>query len=246
MTNTVSRIVSDETLSRIIQIESAGRADARARTSSATGLAQFVSATWLATVRRHRPDWFKDRTTAQVLALRLDARCAIEMLARFSEDNTAIIGAGRSDGDLYLAHFAGAGTARKLCRAIPSSPASSVFSAAAIAANPSILSGRTCGEVRAWAARKMAAAGDRNWIAIYMQGAKPVTPPAVKRIAKGTAAGAAATVAAGAQQNWSVSHWLIAAGFLLLIAGIAGAVWWWRSRHAPNKIEQCEGSDGLV
>lgn len=246
VSHTVSRIVSDETLSRIIQIESAGRTDARARTSSATGLAQFVSATWLATVRKHRPDWFKDRTTAQVLALRLDARSAIEMLARFSEDNTAIIGAGWSDGDLYLAHFAGPVTARNLCRAHPSTPASSVFSAAAVAANPSILSGRTCAEVRAWAARKMAAAGDRNWITVYMRGAKPVTPPAVKRIAKGTAAGAATTAVVGAQQHWSVSRWLIAAGLLLLIAGIAGVIWWWRSRHAPNKIEQCEVNDGLV
>lgn len=248
MTGPVSRIVSDDTLSRIIQIESAGRIDARARTSSAAGLAQFVNATWLATVRRHRPDWFRDRTTAQVLALRFDARCAIEMLARFCEDNAAFIGAGWSDGDLYLAHFAGPATARNVCRAPPSASATSIFGAAATAANRSILSGRTCGEVRRWAARKMAAAGGRNWIAVHMRGEKPALPSAVKRIAKSTTAGAAATVAVGAQQDWSVSSWLIATGLVLLVAGIAGAIWWRRSRFssAPNKLEHVEDTNGLV
>lgn len=246
MTNTVSRIVSDETLSRMIQIESAGRADARARTSSATGLAQFVDATWLATVRRHRPDWLKDRTTAEVLRLRLDPRCAIEMLARFSEDNTAVIGAGWSDGDLYLAHFAGAGTARNLCRAPLSAPASSVFSQSAIAANASILSGRTCGQVRAWAARKMAAAAGRNWIAVHLNNAKPMTPPAVKRIAKAAAAGAATTATVGAQQGWYVSRWFIAAGVILVVTGLAGAIWWFRSHRATNKLEHVEDANGLV
>lgn len=246
MTNTVSRIISDDTLSCIVQIESAGRVHVRARTSSAAGLAQFVDATWLAVVRRHRPDWFNDRTTAQVLALRFEARCAIEMLARFSEDNVAIIGPGWADGDLYLAHFAGPATARNLCRAHPSTPASSIFSTRAIASNRSILSGRTCGEVKAWAARKMAAASGRNWIAVYMRGVKPVTPPAVKRIAKGATAGTATTAAVGAQQGWPVSVWLIAAGLVLLVAGIAGVVWWWRCRRTPNKLEHCEDADGLV
>lgn len=246
MANTVSRIVSDETLSRIIQIESAGRVDARARTSSAAGLSQFVSATWLAVVRKHRPDWLDGRTTAQILALRFDARCAIEMLARFSEDNSAVIGAGWSDGDLYLAHFAGPITARNLCRVSASAPASSIFSSAAIAANRSILPGRTCGQVRAWAAQRMAAAGGRNWVAVYISGAKPITPPAVKRIATAGTATAATAAATGAQQGWPLSRWLIAAGLVLFVAGVAGTIWWFRSRRVPNRLETIEVTDGLV
>jgi hypothetical protein len=74
MTNTVSKTVSDETLNCIITIESAGRTNIKAPTSSALGLGQFLNATWLATVRKHRPDLLKGRR-AQVLALRTDPRC---------------------------------------------------------------------------------------------------------------------------------------------------------------------------
>lgn len=167
MAHTVSRIVADETLSRIIQIESAGKPRAKAATSSATGLFQFIAETWMAVVKKHRPDLLKGRTRMQVLALRTDPKIAIELGARFTEDNAKALGRVYLDGDLYLAHFAGVGVARKLLRAPASAPASQYFSSAAIAANRSILSGKTVGEVRAWAERKMAAAGKVNWIAKY-------------------------------------------------------------------------------
>lgn len=170
MSNRVSSIISDQTLSRIIQIESGGRPKAKAPTSSATGLGQFLNATWLGTVRRHRPDWLQDRTQAQVLAMRLDPVASIEMLARFTEDNAASLGSGWTDADIYLAHFSGVGVARKLLRAPAGDPASRYYSQAAIAANRSILYGKTVGQVRAWAARKMAAAGRTNWIARYWTG----------------------------------------------------------------------------
>lgn len=167
MSNRVSTIISDQTLSRIIQIESAGRPTAKASTSSATGLGQFLNATWLATVQRHRPDWFEGRSRAEVLAFRTEPAASIEMLARFTEDNAASLGRGYTDGDLYLAHFSGVGVARKLLHAPAGDPASKYFSAAAIAANRSILQGKTVGQVRAWADRKMAAAGRTNWVARF-------------------------------------------------------------------------------
>lgn len=174
MPHTVSPIISDDTLSRAIQIESAGKVRAKAETSSASGLFQFLDATWIETVRKHGPDWADGLTRTQLLQKRFDAKCSIEMGARFWEDNAKVIGAGWADGDLYLAHFAGAGTAAKLFRAKPNADSSTVFSAAAIRANRSILAGKTCGQVRKWAAKRMRESGGRNWIEIYMGDVKPV------------------------------------------------------------------------
>ena len=124
MTNTVSRIISDDTLSRAVQIESAGNAKARAVTSSATGLFQFLDATWRDTVRKHRPDWLTGNTDAGLLAMRLDPVRSIEIGARFWEDNARIVGPGWTDGDLYLAHFAGPGRRHESFSAhIPMHPA---------------------------------------------------------------------------------------------------------------------------
>lgn len=165
MTHRVSDTISDETLSRIIQIESAGNPKAKARTSSATGLAQFINSTWMATIRRHRPELLEGRTQAQVLALRTDPRLSIEMLARFTEENAAILpGVKDKDGDLYLAHFSGVGTAKRVLMQGAHTPAEHIFSKEAVRANRSILEGKTCGEVRAWAEAKMRKAGGKGWI----------------------------------------------------------------------------------
>jgi hypothetical protein len=244
MTNTVSRIISDDTLSRIIQIESAGKPTAKAPTSSATGLGQFIASTWLAVVQKHRPAWAVGKTNAQILALRTDPKCSIEMLARFTEDNASYLGAGYTDGDLYLAHFAGAGTAKKLLRASASSDCASVFSSAAIAANRSILSGKTCGQVRAWAASKMKAAGGRNWVAVYMAGAKPTVPPVVKKTAAATTVTTTAATTAAVQQGWSAGSILMAIGITFVIGGVIGAAVYFWPRKTLMKVE--EGlKDGL-
>lgn len=167
MSNTVSKIISDDTLSRIIQVESAGKVRAKASTSSATGLGQFIDDTWLRVLQEHRPDLMRGRSRAQLLDLRFDPVLMIEMLARFTEDNAKVLGAGYTDGDLYLAHFAGVGTARRLLRGDQRAQATTVFSASAARANPSIIPGKTIGQVRAWAATKMAKAGGKNWIAVH-------------------------------------------------------------------------------
>ena len=177
MANTVSRTISDETLSRIIQIESAGNPRAKAPTSSATGLFQFIDRTWLGTVQQHKPEWLRNRTKRQVLDLRLDPRCSIEMGARLTEDNARALGRGYTDGDLYLAHFFGVSTAKRVFRADPNEAVEPIAGQAAVRANRSILAGKTCGQVRAWAARKMAAAGRTNWIARYWGPARIAAAP---------------------------------------------------------------------
>ena len=182
MTHTVSRTLSDETLNRIIQIESAGKLRAKAPTSSALGLFQFLNGTWLATVARHRPDLLEGRTQAQVLALRTDPTVGIEIGARFTEDNANALGAGRTDGDLYLAHFLGLGTARKFLRARPSAAAAALAGDAAVQANRAILAGKTAGQVRDWAQnsmlRRWEAAGRTDWIAKYYDPNSALAAPA--------------------------------------------------------------------
>lgn len=182
MTNTVSNIVSDQTLNAIIYIESAGNPGARAKTSTATGLGQFLKGTWRDTVRRHRPDVFRAYPDSRLLALRTNASFSIEMLARFTEDNLKVIGRNATPGDLYLAHFLGSGDAKKLYRADPSTPVSTFLSAGPINANPSILRGKTAGQVRKWADDKMvkAAARASNYVAKYYTGPFEVHGEAAK------------------------------------------------------------------
>jgi peptidoglycan hydrolase-like protein with peptidoglycan-binding domain len=167
MTLTVSKTISDEQLNKIIQIESGGRPDAQAKTSTALGLGQFLNSTWLGVVRKHRPDWIEGRTTNQVLALRTVPDKSIEMLARFTEDNAKFLGPGWQEGDLYLAHFLGTGDAAKLLRAPSTDLASQHVSANAVRANRNILENKTVRQVREWAATKMAKAGGHGWIAKY-------------------------------------------------------------------------------
>lgn len=174
MTNSVSKTVSDETLNSIITIESAGNPNAKARTSTATGLGQFIAATWINVIKKHRPDLAQRYGRDQLLKMRTNPHLAIEILARFTEDNQRAIGMNCTGGDLYLAHFLGVGDARNLFRANPAGSVVGVVTNAAIAANPSILRGKTAGQVRAWAAKKMAKSGGNNWVAKYYKAPQPV------------------------------------------------------------------------
>lgn len=177
---TLSKVVSDEDLSCIIQIESSGKPKAKAPKSSALGLFQFISGTWMGVVRKHMPDLLRNRTESQVLDLRTDPHICIQLGARFTEDNARALGPGWHSGDLYLAHFLGVGTALRFMRADPSANAERLAGVAAAKANPTILVGKTVGAVRAWADRVMLKAQGRNWIDKFMSNAPrpPVQSPA--------------------------------------------------------------------
>ena len=180
MSNRVSRTISDDILNRIIQIESAGKPLAKASTSSATGLFQQLDSTWISLVAMHRPEWSKGRTRAQVLALRKVATLNIELGARLTEDNQRAIGMDATPGDLYLAHFLGPADAKDLFRAHPDTPVSALVSQAVINANKSIMQGRNAGQVRAWAARKMAQPAKQDWIGKFYTGDGPDVIPLSK------------------------------------------------------------------
>jgi hypothetical protein len=130
----------------IAQIESGMNPNAKAGTSSAGGLFQFV-----------------DGTAAQYhLRNKFDAEANADAGARLTADNIAglrrDLGRDPSPGEVYLAHFSGYGVAEKLAKAPADTPVSAIFSPQAIAANRSILAGKTAGEVKDWADAKMATA----------------------------------------------------------------------------------------
>mgnify|MGYP003730126369 FL=1 len=157
------------------KIESSLNPTARASTSSATGLYQFVDQSWLAVVDKHGAEyglgWAADAIQRgnngryyvadpdlrqQILDLRKHPETASVMAAEHAADNKAYLeqrlGRGTESVDLYLAHFLGVGGASKFLSAYdraPGATAASMFPAAA-AANRSIFYDRS-GNARSFA-----------------------------------------------------------------------------------------------
>jgi len=126
------------------RLESGLNPDARARTSSAAGLYQFIDGTWLDTVDRHGSAhglaWADEAITrqggravvgdpamrAQIMALRHDPDAAALMAAELARDNAAalqgVLGREPDAAELYLAHFLGAGGAGEFLSALQSDP----------------------------------------------------------------------------------------------------------------------------
>jgi hypothetical protein len=154
--------VDAEFLVRTARRESAMDPSARARTSSAAGLFQFIEQTWLGTVKAHGAKhgygqyadliyrggdgrWRVDGAARNVvLDLRFDPQAASTMAGELTASNAAYL-RGRSGrepgaGDLYAAHFLGPAGAAQLMEAMdrrPGASAASLFPEAA-AANRSI------------------------------------------------------------------------------------------------------------
>lgn len=131
------------------KIESNLNPKAKAGTSSASGVFQLI-----------------DSTGKQYgVTNPLDANQNIDAGIRLTKDNINDLrkstGREPTPGEVYLAHFSGIGTAQKLAATSDDAPASDVFSTAAIKANPTILAGKSVGEVKQWAERKMAQAMGR-------------------------------------------------------------------------------------
>jgi hypothetical protein len=141
----------------IIGAESGGDPNAKNPNSSATGAGQFISSTWLDTIRAARPDLAQGKSDQELLALRSDPQLSREMTEAYAAQNGAILSkAGHpvTPGTTYLAHFSGPQGAVAVLSADPSTPIDKVLTPAAIKANP-FLQGMTAGDLRAWADRKM-------------------------------------------------------------------------------------------
>ena len=137
--------------------ESSLQPSAKARTSSAAGLFQFIEQTWLSTVKTHGPAFGLDSQAAAIetaangrhkvpdremreaiLALRHDPEVSALMAGALTNDSERVLerGIGRSAtaGELYVAHFLGPSGAVELIEARESDPdvrAAILFPAAA-------------------------------------------------------------------------------------------------------------------
>ncbi|WGM47813.1 hypothetical protein KOAAANKH_02698 [Brevundimonas sp. NIBR10] len=127
--------------------ESSMNPSAKARTSSAAGLFQFIEQTWLATVKSagakhgygqyadliHRGSdgrWRVEGSARNVVMdLRFDPQAASTMAAELTASNAAYLrgrtGREPGAGDLYAAHFLGPAGAGRLMEAMSSRPGSS-------------------------------------------------------------------------------------------------------------------------
>ncbi|WP_428641011.1 transglycosylase SLT domain-containing protein [Roseibium sp.] len=142
--------------------ESSFNPAAKAKTSSATGLFQFIESTWLETMKeagpRHGLEKYSDhiqRTKSgkyyvkdadmrrEILDLRKDPEISSMMAGALTQKNSQYlerrIGREPTDGELYMAHFLGAHGASKLIESAGSNPdmrADKIFSAQARANKP--------------------------------------------------------------------------------------------------------------
>jgi hypothetical protein len=122
-------------------VESSFNPNAKARTSSATGLFQFIDSTWLKMVKEHGDKYglekYADKITddgrvrdasakKEILNLRKDPEIASLMAAEFAQGNYEYlqkhVGGNIGKTELYLAHFLGAGGASGFLTAMKKSP----------------------------------------------------------------------------------------------------------------------------
>jgi hypothetical protein len=137
--------------------ESGYNPGARASTSSAAGLFQFVEQTWLSTLKQHGSKYGYARyadliqkggdgryhvqgkeARRAVMDLRLDPHAASLMAGELASDHAAYlkgrVGRTPTSGELYAAHFLGPSGSARLIEAVerrPNAPAASLFPDAA-------------------------------------------------------------------------------------------------------------------
>jgi hypothetical protein len=123
--------------------ESSFQPDAKASTSSATGLFQFIDSTWLQSVKQYgakyglgqyaalittdssgRPQVADPAVKQQILNLRKDPQISAEIAAEFAKGNKdeveRALGRPANPTDLYLAHFLGAQGATEMVKTVAS------------------------------------------------------------------------------------------------------------------------------
>ena len=145
------------------QVESGFNPTATVSTSSAKGLFQFIDQTWLATLKQAGPQLgygrYADAITQtasgtytvsdpamrkEILALRDDPVANAVMAGAFTQQNAALlkdrIGRDATEGELYIAHFMGAGGGAQLINLAQQDPGATAATAfpGAAKSNPSI------------------------------------------------------------------------------------------------------------
>lgn len=147
----------DSYMAKARRAESGGNDQAKNPRSSATGRYQFTDGTWLATYKAEFGETGEGR--AEILARRGNGVMQDRLMRRLTSDNAAILeraGLAVTDGNLYLAHFAGPGGATAILKADPNAAVETILGARAVSANP-FLKGKSASDVIEWAAGKVGA-----------------------------------------------------------------------------------------
>ncbi len=192
------------------QVESGLNPQAGAPTSSARGLFQFIDKTWLATMKQAGPSLGYGQYAAaitknaagnyevrdpslrsEILKLRSDPTANAILAGAFTKANASVLserlGRSPSEGELYIAHFLGAGGAARLITLGATSPNAKAvdFFPDAAHANSSIFYDRATGAARSVAqvrniltARYDVARGNQDRPTFTAQSA-PTAPAAV-------------------------------------------------------------------
>lgn len=129
---------------------------------SAVGGGQFLKKTWLSILPRlMNTDGLNE---AQLLALRSDKSLTDDAIKLYAQDNARVLrSAGMEDspGNIYLAHFLGPGGAKRVLRASAEAKVEGLLPAEVIAANRSVLQGKSADQVIAWAHKRVGSTIDR-------------------------------------------------------------------------------------
>lgn len=144
--------IPDDYWPMLSKIESDDRPYVKAATSSASGLYQFIKATWIG----EGGAWGKDPSKAfGGLVPSTDEQ--LRRAKTFTAKNAAYLkkqGIPINKASLYAAHFLGVYTATKVIASDVNARADVIAGEAATKANPSILRGKTVGQFLSWLHKK--------------------------------------------------------------------------------------------
>jgi hypothetical protein len=144
--------IPDDYWPMLAHIESGNRPYVKAPSSSASGLYQFIKATWIG----EGGQWGADAAQA-FGGLKPSVEEQLERAKTFTQKNADYLkrlGLPVNKASLYATHFLGAGTAARIIAAEVGARADTIAGAAATNANPSILKGKTVGQFLTWLHQK--------------------------------------------------------------------------------------------
>jgi len=133
------------------RIESGNRPYVKAKTSSASGLFQFVKSTW----QDMGGTWGSDGSKA-FGGLTPSVSEQTAMVQKLTQQNAGLLdksGISLSPSSLYAAHFLGAGTAKVVLAADPNTQVSDLVKSSVIKANP-FLANMSAGDFMNWLVKK--------------------------------------------------------------------------------------------
>lgn len=137
--------------------------------SSATGFGQFIDSTWLDQFRKVFREQSETLSRDQILALRQNQTVAKAIIDNYARENAKFLesfGAKVTAGNLYLAHFLGAGDAKKVLTAPGNTPVDQLLSSQVINANKGYLTtngrARTASELKTFIADRVGDTGTQQ------------------------------------------------------------------------------------